>query len=115
MVRESEPGSAKGWGTLRFVADGTSGHSSREEGNTGVRHNSPCDPPPSGWRQVNRILGIFVLRPWSWVVDFTFAGEICAAFGFDFVYPSFPEHITRPLPWFESIHFFPSFDKDDSR
>jgi hypothetical protein len=69
----------------------------------------------NSWRNVNQILGCFVLRPWSWLVDFTFAGQICKAFDFDFVYPAYPDHIDRLVPWFDSIRTLPSFDSDDSR
>jgi len=67
------------------------------------------------WHNVNVVLSVFVLRPWTWLVDFTFAGQISQAFNHTYIYPSFPDHIHRPLPWFEICHSFPSFDAHDSK
>jgi len=68
------------------------------------------------WRNVNLVLSPFYLRPWNWIVDFTFPIEISEAFGFPYYfYSNYPEHISRPLPWFEKCHFAPAFDLDVSR
>jgi len=67
------------------------------------------------WRNVNLLLSPFYLRPWNWIVDFTFPIEICEAFGFPYYIAPSPEHFSRPLPWFEKCHFMPAFDLDVSR
>jgi len=67
------------------------------------------------WHNVNMILNSFIARPWSWIVDMTFVNQICGAFDFDYTYPTFPDHIDRPLPWFEIVRFMPSFSQDDSK
>ena len=68
------------------------------------------------WMTVNQIMSCFVQRPWTWVVDFTFVGQICKAlFDFDFTYPSYPAHLSRPVPWFEQLLTLPAFDPDGSK
>lgn len=65
------------------------------------------------WRNVTLVLSPFYLRPWNWIVDFTFLIKICEAFGFPYYIAPSPEHISRPLPWYEKCHFRPAFDLGD--
>merc|ERR1712113_845975 len=68
------------------------------------------------WATVNQILGIFILRPWSWLIDMEFNKRIVKTlYDFDWEYPSYPEHIWRPVPWFEVVQRLPAFDTDAAR
>jgi hypothetical protein len=68
------------------------------------------------WATVNRILGIFILRPWKWLIDMEFNKRILRTlFDFDWEYPAYPEHIWRPVPWFEIVQRLPAFDSDAAR
>lgn len=67
------------------------------------------------WRDINEVLGVFVCRPWSWLVDFRFTEPLSKAFGFEFIVARYPEHVARPLPWFERVHTLPSLDPPGSR
>jgi len=69
----------------------------------------------ASWYAVNDVLGIFVLRPWSWLVDFKFTEPICQAFGFDMIVARYPDHVRRPLPWFERLKTLPSLDPPGSK
>jgi len=68
------------------------------------------------WETINRILGIFVLRPWRWLIDMEFNKRILKTlYDFDFEYPVYPEHIWRPVPWFEVVQRFPAFESEAAR
>ena len=67
------------------------------------------------WRDVNEVLGVFVLRPWSWLVDFGFTEPLCEAFGFEFIVARYPDHVDRVLPWFERVRTLPSLDPEGSK
>ena len=67
------------------------------------------------WRDVNEVLGVFVLRPWSWLVDFAFTEPLCEAFGFEFIVARYPDHVDRVLPWFERVRTLPSLDPEGSK
>eukprot|EP00928_Gymnodinium_smaydae_P066324 TRINITY_DN49356_c0_g1_i1.p1 TRINITY_DN49356_c0_g1~~TRINITY_DN49356_c0_g1_i1.p1 ORF type:complete len:346 (+),score=53.09 TRINITY_DN49356_c0_g1_i1:41-1039(+) len=68
------------------------------------------------WATVNQILSIFILRPWSWLIDMEFNKRILKTlYDFDFEYPAYPEHIARKLPWFEVAERFPAFESDDAK
>ena len=61
------------------------------------------------------MLGVFVLRPWSWLVDFGFTEPLCEAFGFEFIVARYPDHVDRVLPWFERVRTLPSLDPEGSK
>ena len=67
------------------------------------------------WRDVNEVLGVFVLRPWSWLVDFGFTEPLCEAFGFEFIVARYPDHVDRVLPWYERVRTLPSLDPPGSK
>ncbi len=67
------------------------------------------------WRDVNEVLGVFVLRPWSWLVDFAFTEPLCEAFGFEFIVARYPDHVDRVLPWFVRVRTLPSLDPEGSK
>ena len=67
------------------------------------------------WRDVNEVLGVFVLRPWSWLVDFGVTEPLCEAYGFEFIVARYPDHVDRVLPWFERVRTLPSLDPEGSK
>merc|ERR1712194_228088 len=68
------------------------------------------------WWAVNVILGSLSVRPWSWVLDLTFSVEIVEELGdFHWDRAEYPDHVWRPVPWFEIPLSCPSFDKPDGK
>lgn len=70
------------------------------------------------WATVNRILCIFIARPWRWLipVDMNFNTRLLKTLrDFDWEFPTYPAHIRRPLPWFEIIERFPAFETEAKR
>mmetsp|Transcript_18188 Transcript_18188/g.47298 ORF Transcript_18188/g.47298 Transcript_18188/m.47298 type:complete len:349 (+) Transcript_18188:73-1119(+) len=68
------------------------------------------------WGKVNEILGIFILRPWCWILDMGFNRRILRTmYQFEWEYPTYPEHIWRPVPWFEVIQRLPAFETQAAR
>jgi len=67
----------------------------------------------SSWANVNDIMSFLVARPWSWLVDMTFNQQLLKVLlEFDWPYPSYPVHISRPLPWFEIVTHLPGFSPE---
>eukprot|EP00438_Fugacium_kawagutii_P003609 Skav221986 [mRNA] locus=scaffold4787:2111:2941:- [translate_table: standard] len=64
----------------------------------------------SSWANVNDIMSLLVARPWTWLVDMTFNQQLLKLlWDFDWPYPIYPAHISRPLPWFEIVTNLPGF------
>ena len=64
------------------------------------------------WRNVCATLGHLYQRPWKWVVgDFTFPATIMKIlYDIEWEQTYYPEHVARPVPWFELLHTQPFFD-----
>lgn len=68
------------------------------------------------WATVNEILSIFVLRPWTWLLEMEFNARILKTmYDFDWEYPTYPAHNQRPLPWFEVNQRLPGFETEEVR
>lgn len=67
----------------------------------------------SSWANINDIMSLLVARPWAWLVDMTFNQQLLKVLlDFDWPYPSYPAHISRPLPWFEIVTYLPGFSPE---
>eukprot|EP00913_Durusdinium_trenchii_P019097 g17947.t1 len=48
--------------------------------------------------------------PWNWLLDLKFNQQLLKVlWDFDWPFPSYPDHIWRPLPWFEIVTSLPAF------
>lgn len=64
------------------------------------------------WAMINGLMGNFICRPWKWIIpDMAFNSQLLKIIlGFDWVGAVYPEQISRPLPWLETIKWNPSLD-----
>lgn len=58
------------------------------------------------WSEITHMMGHLICRPWKWFIgNFNFPEQLLTTLeGFPFTSSSYPEHIHRPLPWFEILH-----------
>ncbi|CAK9081492.1 unnamed protein product [Durusdinium trenchii] len=64
----------------------------------------------TSWANMNDILSPLVVRPWNWLLDLKFNQQLLKVlWDFDWPFPSYPDHIWRPLPWFEIVTSLPAF------
>lgn len=58
------------------------------------------------WSDITHLMGHLVCRPWKWLIgDFDFPEQLLTILeNFPPTHSQYPEHIRRPLPWFEILH-----------
>jgi hypothetical protein len=66
------------------------------------------------WSNVVWTLGCLERRPWSWVIgSFYFNQDLLQIIeNFYWIPQIYPDHVYRPLPWFEVIHTMPAFSEE---
>jgi hypothetical protein len=64
------------------------------------------------WAMINSIMGNFICRPWKWIIpDMYFNPKLLVIIlGYEWTASVYPEHIARPLPWFETIKWNAGLD-----
>ena len=58
------------------------------------------------WSDITHLMGHLICRPWKWLIgDFEFPERLLTILeDFPPTHSYYPEHIHRPLPWFEILH-----------
>ncbi|CAJ1385149.1 unnamed protein product [Effrenium voratum] len=71
----------------------------------------PLEEWLESWANVNEVMSCLVVRPWRWLVDLNFNQQMLKVlYDFHWPYPEYPEHVRRPLPWFEIVTSLPGFE-----
>ncbi|GAX23352.1 hypothetical protein FisN_15Lh067 [Fistulifera solaris] len=58
------------------------------------------------WSDITHLMGHLICRPWKWLIgNFDFPEQLLTILeDFPRTHSHYPEHIYRPLPWFEILH-----------
>jgi hypothetical protein len=69
------------------------------------------------WRMVTILMGNFICRPWSWIIpDMTFNQKLLKTIlDFDWKDSTYPDEISRPVPWYEFVHHHAGIDPKDKQ